>query len=140
MGHAFTARHLRAEQRHAIETALWEALRALEESASLYRRMATRAHNSNHDQSMMVYQERAENAENNSRTLRDFLVQVNGDETGNYEIEEIESKEKVTDGDAAEAFRKPWRAARSEYASGVTSFPEPAFPPGPAGPSDSTRP
>jgi two-component system, chemotaxis family, protein-glutamate methylesterase/glutaminase len=35
VGHALTARYLGAEQRHAIETALWEALRALEESASL---------------------------------------------------------------------------------------------------------
>ncbi|MGE5112374.1 MAG: chemotaxis protein CheB [Acidobacteriaceae bacterium] len=101
VGHAYTARHLRAEQRHAIEAALWAALRALEESASLYRRMALRARNSNQDKSMMVYEERAENAEGNSRTLRDFLVHVNGGETPSEEIEEIESKEKVTDGDAA---------------------------------------
>lgn len=81
VGHAYTARHLRAEQRHAIEAALWAGLRALEESASLYRRMALRARNNNYDQSMLVYQERAENAEDNSRTLREFLVHVNADET-----------------------------------------------------------
>jgi len=80
VGHAYTARHLRAEQRHAVEAALWAALRALEESASLYRRMAMRARNNNHDKSMQVYEERAENAEGNSRTLRDFLVHVNANE------------------------------------------------------------
>jgi len=40
VGHAYTASHLRAEQRFVVETALWAALRALEESASLYRRLA----------------------------------------------------------------------------------------------------
>ncbi len=81
VGHAYTARHLRAEQRHAVEAALWAALRALEESASLYRRMADRARYNRHDQSQRVYEERAANAEGNSRTLRDFLVHVNGNET-----------------------------------------------------------
>ncbi|MBV8674114.1 MAG: chemotaxis protein CheB, partial [Acidobacteriaceae bacterium] len=37
VGHAYTARNLGAEQRHAVETALWSALRALEESASMFR-------------------------------------------------------------------------------------------------------
>ncbi len=77
VGHAYTARHLRAEQHHAVEAALWAALRALEESASLYKRMADRARFSKHDQSLRVYEERAENAESNSKTLRDFLIRVN---------------------------------------------------------------
>jgi two-component system chemotaxis response regulator CheB len=77
VGHAYTAEHLRAEQRHAVETALWSALRALEESASLYKRMAERARNAHHPQTRRVYEERAATAENNSRTLRDFLVNVN---------------------------------------------------------------
>lgn len=89
VGHAYTAQHLRAEQRHAIEAALWAALRALEESASLYRRMAMRARSNHHDKSMEVYEERAENAEGNSRTLRDFLVHVNADEMAVNEAEEV---------------------------------------------------
>jgi two-component system, chemotaxis family, protein-glutamate methylesterase/glutaminase len=81
VGHAFTARHLGAEQRHAVETALWSALRALEESASLYRRMAERAANSLHDTTAERFEERAENTTTNARVLREFLLRVNeGDE------------------------------------------------------------
>lgn len=39
-----------------------------------------RARHSNHDKSMQVYEDRAENAETNSRILRDFLIHVNSDE------------------------------------------------------------
>lgn len=77
VGHAFTAQYLGAEQRHAVESALWEGLRALEESASLYRRMADRASSSNHDLSASSYQMRASNSEANAGVLREFLLQVN---------------------------------------------------------------
>lgn len=76
VGHAYTARHLRAEQRQAVETALWSALRALEENASLYRRMAERARKSRWDQSARTFGDRASDAETNSETLRNFLLQV----------------------------------------------------------------
>jgi two-component system chemotaxis response regulator CheB len=81
VGHAFTARYLGAEQRHAVETALWEALRALEESASLYRRMAHRANAAKHDLAVASYLERASGSESNSRILREFLLQVNKHES-----------------------------------------------------------
>jgi hypothetical protein len=55
---------------------LWAALRVLEESVSLYRRMAERTRSSNRAQTSSLYEERAANAEANARTLRDFLVQV----------------------------------------------------------------
>jgi two-component system, chemotaxis family, protein-glutamate methylesterase/glutaminase len=80
VGHAYTARHLRAEQRQAVETALWSALRALEENASLYRRMAERARSAKHKESANTYEERAANAQTNSETLRNFLVQVSTSE------------------------------------------------------------
>jgi two-component system chemotaxis response regulator CheB len=89
VGHAYTARHLRAEQRHAVETALWAALRALEESASLYRRMATRTRNAKQADTTVLYEERAANAEANSETLRDFLVHVNADEVEAGEVDEV---------------------------------------------------
>jgi two-component system, chemotaxis family, protein-glutamate methylesterase/glutaminase len=81
VGHAYTARNLGAEQRHAVETALWSALRALEESASMFRRMAERAEAMNHDVRARRYTERADTTSTNAKVLRDFLVQVNqGDE------------------------------------------------------------
>ena len=76
VGHAFTARHLNVEQQHAIETALWSALRALEESASLYKRLADRATKTQQNQSAERFQDRAANTEQNARVLREFLVQV----------------------------------------------------------------
>jgi two-component system, chemotaxis family, protein-glutamate methylesterase/glutaminase len=81
VGHAFTARYLGTEQRHAVETALWEALRALEESASLYRRMAARANAAKHDLAVASYLDRASGTESNSRILREFLLQVNKHES-----------------------------------------------------------
>jgi two-component system chemotaxis response regulator CheB len=87
VGHAFTARHLGAEQRYAVETALWSALRALEENASLYRRMAERTANSYHDLTAERFQERALNTEENARVLRDFLLRVN---QGEEEVSALE--------------------------------------------------
>ena len=84
VGHAFTAQHLGVEQRQAVETALWEALRALEESASLYRRMAGRARTSHHELPARLYQERASNTESNSKILRDFLLRVNLEESSSH--------------------------------------------------------
>lgn len=80
VGHALTAKSLGAEQRQAVETALWEALRALEESSSLYRRMAVRATSSGHPLPAQLYEERASNTAENSRILRNFLLRVNTEE------------------------------------------------------------
>lgn len=88
VGHAFTARHLGAEQRHAIETALWSALRALEESASLYRRMAERANHSSYDRTAEQFEERAGNTTTNARVLREFLIRVNQQEEDRFAAEE----------------------------------------------------
>lgn len=81
VGHAYTVRHLRAEQRQEVETALWSALRALEENASLCRRMAGQARKVNHDLAAQTFDERADTAETNSETLRNFLLQVATPET-----------------------------------------------------------
>lgn len=77
VGHAFTAKYLEAEQRHAIESALWAALRALEESISLSHRLAKRADDWKQSALHELYEERANAKENHARILRDFLLQVN---------------------------------------------------------------
>jgi two-component system chemotaxis response regulator CheB len=89
VGHAFTARHLGTEQRHAIETALWAALRALEESASLYSRMAERASNSFHVQTADRFNDRVSDTKANARVLRDFLLNVNQVEEERFVTEEV---------------------------------------------------
>jgi two-component system, chemotaxis family, protein-glutamate methylesterase/glutaminase len=77
VGHAFTAKYLEAEQRHAIESALWAALRALEESISLSHRLAKRAGDWQQSALHELYQERAAAKENHAKILREFLLQVN---------------------------------------------------------------
>ncbi len=77
VGHAYTAKHLNVEQRIRTESALWAALRALEESASLYRRMAVRARDANLKGPEDTYKERASNTEDHSKALRDLLLRVN---------------------------------------------------------------
>jgi two-component system chemotaxis response regulator CheB len=77
VGHAFTARYLSAEQGHAVEAALWAALRALEESATLYHRLAKRASGERASLSSSRFQDHAESRDENARVLRDFLVNVN---------------------------------------------------------------
>jgi two-component system chemotaxis response regulator CheB len=89
VGHAFTARHLDAEQRQAIESALWAALRALEESASLYQRMAVRADSVRQREAAETYNDRAENTLTNVRVLRDFLLRVNKAEQEPLAAEEV---------------------------------------------------
>jgi two-component system, chemotaxis family, protein-glutamate methylesterase/glutaminase len=111
VGHALTARYLGAEQRHAVETALWEALRALEESASLYRRMASRAVQSSHLLPAQQFEERASNTEANSRILRDFLLQVNNGENDDPE-ESPASMEIPADDNESNGERLGWVSRR----------------------------
>jgi len=80
VGHAYTAQNLGAEQRFVVETALWAALRALEERASLYRVLAERARGAKLT-SLSGFEEQADTAEHNAHILRDFLVNVNGSKT-----------------------------------------------------------
>ena len=79
VGHAFTALQLDFAQRQTIESALWSALRALEESASLYRRMADRAKEAKgraHENTVRRYLDRVANTEANAHTLRNFLIEL----------------------------------------------------------------
>lgn len=75
IGHAYTAQYLGSEQRFAVETALWSALRALEETASLHRRLADRARA---DQIPIAtsFAERAKEADTNAQILREFLIKI----------------------------------------------------------------
>ena len=71
VGHAFSADSLQAEQAQALETALWSALRALEENVAMVQRMAARARESN--LSAARYEERARETEQHAALMRQML-------------------------------------------------------------------
>lgn len=73
VGHAYNPEALRDAQDLDLETALWAALRALEEQAELARRMAERAHKLRHVKIASRYGERALAAEHQARTVRQAL-------------------------------------------------------------------
>ena len=79
VGHAFTAAHLDAEQHRAVEAALWAALRALEERASLYRNMAERVQSSQLGALQEECEASATERDAQASTLRDFLLDVNSE-------------------------------------------------------------
>ena len=74
VGHAYTAGALSVQQQTALDGALWAALRALEESASLVRRMARRARERNHQQSALRYDERAKATEEQAELVRQLVL------------------------------------------------------------------
>lgn len=73
-GHAYTAEALAGSQQNHLDGALWAALRALEESASLSRRMAAQARERNHVRSAVRFEERARTAEAQVALLRQVVL------------------------------------------------------------------
>ncbi len=72
-GHAFSAQTLMADQTSSIETALYTAMRALEESAALARRMASRSKNENTAEHLLkVASDRTQQAEEIRRALSEM--------------------------------------------------------------------
>lgn len=71
VGHAYTSEGLLSEQSEALDKALWSAFRALEENASLARRLAKR----NQGNKMLVerFEERARSATDQAGAIRKLL-------------------------------------------------------------------
>ncbi|GAB3603621.1 chemotaxis protein CheB [Kineococcus gypseus] len=74
VGHAWSPESLHAEQTSAMDSALWMALRSLEERAALSREMGERAQLSGHRLSAQRFLERAAETETAARTIRDLLT------------------------------------------------------------------
>jgi len=74
VGHAYTAANLLEDQGSSIESTLGEALRALEESSSLARKMSQRFGNS---RISGRYMEDAQSKEKHAAILREMLLKVN---------------------------------------------------------------
>ncbi len=73
VGHAYTAQSLLADQMEAIEDAFWVALRALEESAALARRMAERARERGQMSTVEQFEGRAKDAGERAEVIRRVL-------------------------------------------------------------------
>ena len=73
VGHAYTPASLSSEQRLALEGALWASLRALEEQATLNRRLAARARERGQPRSASRFEESCAAAEDQARIVREAL-------------------------------------------------------------------
>ncbi|MEH2179677.1 chemotaxis protein CheB [Nostoc sp.] len=76
-GHAYSAETLLATQSDKVEDALWIALRALEEKASLSHRMASRMKARNQTLAAQSLKEEADSAKESSAIIREVLLKVN---------------------------------------------------------------
>jgi two-component system chemotaxis response regulator CheB len=74
VGHRFSAESLTGAQADALDQALWTALRALEESAELRRRMARHAHSRGMDRIGRDYEEQARESEERALTIRRVVM------------------------------------------------------------------
>ncbi len=72
-GHVYSPQSVLAGQAEAVERALWSAVRALEESAAVARRLADRARDAEHAERAARYHEQRLAAEEHARLLRDLL-------------------------------------------------------------------
>jgi two-component system chemotaxis response regulator CheB len=75
VGHAWTSEALLASQSETLDAALWTALRALEESASLSKQLAERARSRGNERLAERMADHAEVAERRAGTIRSVLLQ-----------------------------------------------------------------
>ena len=73
-GHAYSSDTLLAEQSHELDVALWSALRALEESASLARRLRDRSTDNGHPLAAARFAEQSEEALKKAAIIRRALL------------------------------------------------------------------
>lgn len=75
VGHSYTARNLLADQDRRVESALWAALRSMEERSRTLRALAAQSRASGLERSAMTLQEEAVQMHTHARTLRAILLQ-----------------------------------------------------------------
>ncbi len=83
VGHAYSSDSLLAQQADSVETALWSAIRALEEKAALARRMAVQARQQNRFMSEAQFTARADEAEQHATLVRQVISQQQQNKVGN---------------------------------------------------------
>jgi len=73
-GHAYSQETLVASQTHGVESALWIALRALEENSALLRRMGDRAEERGLERSAQRFRTQASGVDMRARVIREALM------------------------------------------------------------------
>jgi len=73
VGHAWSPESLLAEQSEALETALWMALRTLDDRAALCRRSEEQANQRGHERVAQRFRSQAAETEGSARVLREAL-------------------------------------------------------------------
>lgn len=81
-GHAYTAKTLRDEQDVLLEQSLWSALRALQESAALDERLATRSDEAGLGRAAGTYRKTAEEKRAQEQRVRHFLANLHSISNG----------------------------------------------------------
>ena len=74
VGHAFSSESLTEGQSQMLETALWSAVRALEEQMMLAQRIVDRARKANHMRAANTFEKRVREAEEHSALIRQLLL------------------------------------------------------------------
>src|SRR5258706_6925068 len=74
VGHAYSAEGLLNGQSRAVESALWNAFRALHENAALARRIAKRARDNNQIVLASKFEQRSAQGEEEAKLIRDLLL------------------------------------------------------------------
>jgi two-component system chemotaxis response regulator CheB len=74
VGHAYSPKTFEASQAEEVEAALWTAMRALEESASLSRKLAERARAGSRPRSARAYEEQAAERSRQVEQVRRLLM------------------------------------------------------------------
>src|SRR5258708_21803984 len=81
-GHSYTPEGLRLGQQEALDEALWTALRSLEESAALSRRLANRVGAANSPRGAHQFVDRAQEYERQAATVRGLISSPVTDDVG----------------------------------------------------------
>ncbi len=81
VGHAYSGQSMLAEHAESLEDSLWAALRALEESAALARRLSGAAQRNNRPHSAAQFQGKAAEREHHAAQIREILLKSGADDT-----------------------------------------------------------
>jgi two-component system chemotaxis response regulator CheB len=76
VGHAWSGESLLAHQAESLETALWTALRALEENAALGRRLASQARHRGLERAADSFERQGQDAEQHAALIRQLLLNL----------------------------------------------------------------